>query len=90
MPKYLQNVEKEFDLMVNYQIIKESKSVIVENSVKDKHQYSLCTLLEPYPTYDEYKNGNDFDEDRVIFSSSLLSEIKGIQEERRSTLKVLN
>lgn len=77
------NVETEFDLMVNYQIAIESKSVIVENDLRDKHRYSLVAVEEPFPSYEEYLNGDDFEETKIIRSSSSYDELRMIQDERR-------
>jgi hypothetical protein len=78
------SVETEFDLMVNYQRTVESKSVIVENDLKDKERYSLYTVSEPFPTYEEFLNGNEFDEQELIMSSSSIDALQLVQDSRRT------
>jgi len=77
------SIDSEFELMANYQICIESKAFIVENSKKDLHRFSLYHIEEPYPTYEEYMNGNDFNETTLIRSSNSLEEIKVIQDSIR-------
>jgi hypothetical protein len=73
------NVEVEFDLMANYQTIIENKSVIIENSDKDEFKYSLFKVKKPYPTYEEYLNGNEFEEGKLIKHSSSIDELQSLQ-----------
>lgn len=83
MTKPLLTIENEFDLMVNYQIAIESKSVIITNDLRDKYRYSLYTIVKPFPTYEEYINGNEFDEGTLIKSSSSLDDLTLLQNSRR-------
>lgn len=82
-PQTQLTVDTEFELMLNFQLAIESKSVIVENDVRDKHRYSLYSIAEPFPSYEEYINGDDFDEQKLIKSSSSYDELKLLQEKRR-------
>jgi hypothetical protein len=59
-------VDDQIDLMIRYQNILESKSVIVQNDEEDEHPYSLYTVENPFPTYNDYLNGNEFDEGELI------------------------
>lgn len=83
MIKPVLTVETEFELMADYQMSIESKTVIVMNSLQDKFRYSLYSISEPFPTYDEYMNGNDFDEDELIESSNNPDDLRVIQKARR-------
>lgn len=76
-------VDTELDMMVDYQLAIESKSVIVENALEDPERYSLYSITDNVPTYDDYMNGNDFDEDQLLASSNNKEELKILQEERR-------
>lgn len=80
--KPILTIETEFELMADYQTAVETKSIIVENALNDKHRYSLYSIEEPFPTYEEYLNGNDFDEHGLIKSSSSLDELKLLQKTR--------
>lgn len=83
MTRPVLTVETEFEMMADYQLAIESKSVIVENALEDKHRYSLYSILEPVPTYDEYMNGNEFDEGELLAESNTRDELKVLQETRR-------
>lgn len=76
-------VETKFDIMANYQIAIESKSVIIENSPTDEHRYSLYNIVKPYPTFEEYINGYEFDEGEIIDHSSDISYLNHQQDIRR-------
>lgn len=78
-------VDTEFEIMADYQLAIESKSVIVENALEDPYRYSLYSIAEPYPTYDEYMNGNDFDEAELIAESNTSDDLKLLQGEKRSS-----
>lgn len=80
--KTLLDVEIEFGLMVGYQVVIESKCVIVKNSPKNKYKYSLYSIVEPIPSYIAYINGDDFIEGKLIKESSL-ENLKALQESRR-------
>ena len=83
MTRPLLTVDTEFEIMADYQLAIESKSVIVENALEDKHRYSLYSIFEPVPTYDEYMNGNEFDEDELLAVANTKEELKVLQETRR-------
>jgi hypothetical protein len=78
------SVETEFDLMVTYQRTIESKSVIIENDLRDKERYSLYSVSKPFPTYEEFLNGNEFDEQELIMSSSSIDALQLVQDSRRT------
>lgn len=78
------NVETEFDIMANYQTAVESKSIIIENSPKDRFRYSLIQIIEPIPTYKEYLNGNDFDEQDIIMQANNIDQLINQQNIRRN------
>lgn len=82
-------VETKFDIMANYQTAIESKSVIVKNSPTDQYQYSLYMIVEPFPTFEEYINGNEFDEGELLEHSSNVSYLNHQQDVRRILLPVL-
>jgi len=84
MKKPILSIEDEFHLMADYQNAIECKSVIVENALNDKHRYSLVEISEPFPTYEEYINGNDFDEGEIIISSSSMEDLK--EHQKRCTM----
>lgn len=77
-------VETEFDLMADFQLAIESKSVIVENALNDKFRYSLYSITDQMPTYDDYMNGNEFEEDELIATSNTKEELILLQQERRT------
>jgi hypothetical protein len=77
------SVDTEFDMMADYQLAIESKSVIIENALEDDHRYSLYSILEPVPTYDEYMNGNEFEEDELLAESNTKEELLVLQKGRR-------
>jgi hypothetical protein len=83
MTRPVLTVETEFEMMADYQLTIESKSVIVENALEDKFRYSLYSIHEPVPTYDEYMNGNDFDEDQLLSESNTREELNIVQEGRK-------
>lgn len=87
MKKPQLNPELEFELMADYQVVIESKSVVVENSERDQYRYSLYNVSEPFPTYEEYCHGNEFDEAKVIANSNNLNELKSLQQQRRTEFK---
>src|SRR6478609_2120527 len=76
-------IETEFELMADYQTAIESKSVIVENALEDPFRYSLYAISEPFPTYEEYMNGNDFDEEELLAESNTRDELQIVQNERK-------
>jgi hypothetical protein len=83
MTRPVLTVDTEFELMADYQLAIESKSVIVENALEDTHRYSLYSITDNVPTYDEYMNGNEFDEDELLAESNTREELKVLQEQRR-------
>lgn len=83
MNKPVLNVEQELDLMIEYQNALESKSVIVKNSPRDEFRFSLFEIVEPYPTYNEYLHGNEFDEGQLIKHSASKEEMKKLQAKRK-------
>lgn len=78
-------VETEFELMADFQLAIESKSVIVENALNDTFRYSLYSITDELPTYDEYRHGNDFEEDELIATSNSKDELR-LQQQARRTL----
>lgn len=87
MKKPLLNLDREFELMVKYQITVESKSVVVKNNKHDEFPYSLYEIVEPYPTYEEYLHCNEFDEGQLIMNSLSLPVLDVVQERRRKEFK---
>jgi aspartate carbamoyltransferase catalytic subunit len=81
------DVDSEFELMVKYSRTIESKSVLVEHSLKDVFPYGLYNVVQPYPTYEEFQNGNDFIEGDLIRESSDIVLLEQIQDERRAKEK---
>lgn len=77
-------VETEFELMADYQLSIESKSVIIENSLDDKFRYSLYSITQDVPTYNEYMNGNEFEEDELLATSNSKDELRLQQQKRRT------
>jgi len=73
------DVQSEFDLMADYQIVIESKCVVVVNSPKDSFRYSLVTIVEPIPSYIEYLNGHDFEECEIIMNSNNVAQLIALQ-----------
>jgi len=84
MTKPVIAIETEFELMADFQLAIESKSVIVENALDDKFRYSLYSITDDLPTYDEYMNGNDFEEDELIATANSKDELVLLQRERRT------
>jgi len=78
-------IETEFELMADFQLSIESKSVIVENALNDKFRYSLYSITDQMPSYDDYMNGNEFEEDELIATSNSKDELK-LQQQKRRTL----
>lgn len=83
MTRPVLTVDTEFEIMADYQLAIESKSVIVENALEDPFRYSLYSILEPVPTYDEYMNGNEFEEDELLAESNTKEELLVLQKGRR-------
>lgn len=83
MLKSLLDIDSEFELMVKYSRTIESKSVLVEHSLKDQFAYGLYNVLRPYPTYEEFVNGNDFIEGEIILASSNIVQLEHMQDGRR-------
>lgn len=83
MLKSLLDVESEFELMVKYQRSIESQSVLIEHSLKDQFAYGLYNVVKPYPTYEEYLNGNDFIEGELIAQHSDIVQLEKVQDQRR-------
>lgn len=77
-------IETEFEMMADFHLTIESKSVIVENALNDKFRYSLYSITDQLPTYDEYMNGNDFEEDELIATANSKDELVLLQRERRT------
>jgi hypothetical protein len=73
------NVDEEFELMVNYQVSIETSSIVVRNDHRDKYDYTLYSIVEPYPSYEDYLNGNDFDYGKVLYESNNLDSIMRLQ-----------
>jgi len=67
--------EQEFDLLCNYGVVVASRSIVVENDERDKYRYSLYKVLEPFPTFDEYVRGEEFDEGELIVNCRTMDEI---------------
>lgn len=78
------DVQSQFDLMVKFQTAIESKSVIVQNSPKCKFAFSLYEISAPYPTFEEYLEGNDFNEGDPINHSSDIVQLEHSQAVRRN------
>lgn len=83
MTRPVLTVDTEFDMMADYQLAIETKSVIVENAIEDSKRYSLYSITDNVPTYEDYMNGNDFDEHELLASSNNKEKLKVLQEQRR-------
>ena len=83
MTRPVLTVDTEFEIMADYQLAIESKSVIVENALEDTHRYSLYSIMDNVPSYDDYMNGNEFDEDELLAEANTKEELKILQEGRR-------
>jgi hypothetical protein len=73
--------EGQFTLLCDYADILSTKSVIVANEYKN--QFLLCSILEPYPTFDEYSEGDDFDEGEIIGTYPTWELAKNAQDKRK-------
>lgn len=56
--------EGQFLLLCDYGTIVSSRSVIVAS--EDKKEYHLFQALEPFPPFEEYERGVEFDEGELI------------------------
>ena len=83
MLKSLLDIESEFEMMVEYQRTIESKSVLVEHSLKDEFAYGLYNIVHPYPSYEEFINGNEFIEGDLIEANSDIVQLEKLQDVRR-------
>lgn len=77
------DVETEFDLMVKYQVAIETKTVIIKNAPGDAYLYSLVAIDEPFPSYIDYLNGDDFDELVIITVSNSIDYLQSMQDKKR-------
>lgn len=82
MTRPILELNVELDLMVQYTTIIKSRSVIVQNAPNDPDRYTLYEICEPYPSYEEYMNGNEFDEGLLIRNSPSLNLLKLVQSKR--------
>jgi hypothetical protein len=80
------NIDQEFELMVNYQVSIESNSIVVRNDHKDKYDYTLYSIVKPYPSYEDYLNGNDFEYGKVLYESNNLDSILESQDNMRAKI----
>lgn len=71
--------ETEFNLLCNYGEIISSHSIVVQNDDRDKFKYSLYKVLEPFPTFDEYVKGEEFDEGDLIANCDSMDEVLAVQ-----------
>lgn len=76
-------IDREFDLMVKYQLAIETTSVIIKNAPSDAYTYSLIRIEEPFPSYIDYLNGNDFNELDVITASDSMDYLLSLQDSKR-------
>ncbi len=83
------NTDKKFDIMADYQLAIETKSILIENSPTDKYKYSLYEVVEPYPSFDEYINGNGFIENNLLGHSCDIIVLCAMQNNRRILLPAL-
>jgi hypothetical protein len=83
MVKQQLDVDSEIDLMIKYHRTIESKSVLIEHSVDDAFRYGLYNVVAPYPTYEEFREGNDFTEGELIRESSDIVQLEAIQSSRK-------
>jgi hypothetical protein len=56
--------EGQFTLLCDYGDIISSQATIVQNEFKN--EFFLYRVVEPFPTFEEYCEGNDFDEGELI------------------------
>lgn len=56
--------DNQFTLLCEYGEILKTKTVIIPN--EHKNEFFLCKVLEPYPTFEAYSEGDDFDEGDII------------------------
>lgn len=77
------DVESEFELMVRYSTTLQSLSHLIAHAPEDQNTHGLYEIVEPYPTYEEYKEGNDFVEGDLIEQSSDIVRLTNLQNSRR-------
>lgn len=67
----------QFDLLCAYGDIITSKSIIVENETRD--QFLLFKIVEPFPTFEEFLLGEEFEEGDLITTFGSLEQAKEAQ-----------
>lgn len=60
------NLDVQFELLITYGNIIKCKSIISQLDDKDKFSYALIAVEKPYPTFDEYVKGVEFEENELI------------------------
>ncbi len=61
----LSDFDAQFEMLVNYGTIVKTHATIVQLDQKD-YMFALYEVNEPYPKFDEYSKGEEFDEGKLI------------------------
>lgn len=85
------NHETQFELLCNYGSIVASRSIVVKNDERDEHPYSVYAVLTPFPTFEEYAEGEEFEEGELIANCLTAEEVNVAQlEYKLQQVAVLN